>query len=85
MKFLEALCVYMENIAAGIRIWLGFMAGVLALIAIISLIFVKDITQEQLSALTTWTLIFTLAGLAFPPEKVWFHWRIMLERRNERD
>lgn len=82
MKLLEAFCAYMEGIATGIRVWLGAMAGILALFAIISLIFVKDITPEQLGAITRWALSFGAAGLFCPPENTWMHWKRMLERKN---
>ena len=84
MKLLEAFCIYMENVATGIRMWLSIVGGMVGLIAILSLIFIKDITSQQLGGMSCWALGLTAAGLLFPPENAWFHWRIMAERENRR-
>ena len=85
MRFLEALCAYMEGVADGIRIWCDVVSGALLVFWVLTLVFVKDSTPEQLGCILGWCILMGVVGLLCPPEKTWFHWRIMLERKNETD
>ena len=85
MKFLEAFCAYMEGVADGMRLWCDVVAGVLLVMWVLTVAFVKDANAEQMGCILRWCVGISIAGLLSPPEKVWHHWRCMLEMRNERD
>ena len=83
MKFLKAFCAYMEGVAAGIRAWLCGASAVVGLVALLSMIFVKDIEPAQLASMARWAIVLSLAGLLCPPASTWEKWYYMIRRESE--
>ena len=85
MKFLEAFCAYMEGIAKLIKMWFSGVGGVLIAVGICACFCDPAIAVEKVAHVIKSGVFFAAVGLFLPVEETWFHWRIMLERRNERD
>lgn len=85
MRFLEALCAYMEGIANSIKLWFSAVGGVLIAVSICACFCDPAMAVEKVAHVTKTGIFFAVIGLFLPVENTWFHWRIMLERQNERD
>ena len=85
MKFLEAFCAYMEGIANLIKIWFSAVGGFLIAMGICACFCDPAVAVEKVAYVIKCGVLLAVIGLFLPVENTWFHWRTMLERRNERD
>ena len=85
MKLLEAFCAYMEEIASHIKLWFSIVGGLFVVVGLCACFCEPPMPVEKVAHVINVGIAFSAVGLFFPAEKTWFHWRIMLERRNERD
>lgn len=79
MKILKAFCAYMEGVADGIRTWFGFVAASLLVLWLLSTVFIKDATVEQLAKILNTCVAFGFVGLFLPKSDTWRTWYYMIK------
>ena len=82
MKLLEAFCAYMEGIANLIKIWFSAVGGLLVAVGTCACFCEPAMEVERVAQVVRSGIFLTAIGLFLPVESTWFHWRIMLERKN---
>ena len=81
MKILKAVCAYMEGVADGIRTWFGFVAAVLFVLWLLSTVFVKEATVEQLAKILDACVLFGFIGIFLPKSDTWRTWYYMIKEK----
>ena len=81
MKILRAFCAYMEGVADGVRIWFDFVAAALFVLWLLSTIFIKDASVEQLARILDACIAFGFVGLLTPKSDTWRTWYYMLKEK----